>query len=74
MHPADINAALQKAKKSQAAIARSLVVSHNAVSLVIHNRTKSTRIAKAISRATGISIHKLWPGRYAKDDELKNAA
>ncbi|MEW6314749.1 MAG: helix-turn-helix domain-containing protein [Pseudomonadota bacterium] len=64
MHPADIQAALLKAGTNQSRIAGGLRVSHNAVSLVIHGRGKSFRIAKAISRATGIPVNTLWPGRY----------
>lgn len=64
MHPADINAALIKAGSNQARIAESLGVSNNAVSIVIHGRMKSLRIAMAISKITSLSIHTLWPGRY----------
>ena len=74
MHPADITAALIKAGTSQASIASELDVSHNAVSLVVHGRTKSSRIASAISKATGISIQTLWPGRYVSRDQMKRAA
>ena len=74
MHPVDIRAALIKAGTSQAGIAEQLSVSHNAVSLVVHGRTKSSRIARAIAKATGISIHVLWPGRYVTRSHLKRAA
>lgn len=74
MHPADIRAALIKAGSNQAGIARQLGVSHNAVSLVVHGSTKSARIARAIAKATGISIHTLWPGRYVTRDQFRKAA
>lgn len=73
MHPADINAALIKAGSNQARIAEALSVSNNAVSIVIHGRMKSLRIANAIATTTGISINKLWPGRYS-DRHLRCAA
>lgn len=64
MHPADINAALIKKRTNQSAIARAVGVTPMAISQVIHGRSKSFRIAMAISKATGISINALWPGRY----------
>lgn len=64
MHPADIQAALKKAGKSQADIARELRVTPATVSEVIHGLTTSRRIANHISKITGLSLSKLWPGRY----------
>lgn len=66
MHPADIHAALIKSGTNQAIIADQLNVSRSAVTLVIKGNSTSKRIADAISRATGISINKLWPGRYSR--------
>ncbi len=74
MHPADIQAALIKSGYSQARIASDLEVSHNAVSLVIHGRTKSARIAKEIAKLTKIPLNVLWPGRYVTREQLKKAA
>lgn len=74
MHPADIRAALTKSGKNQTQIAEELGVSHNAVSLVIHGRSKSFRIAKAISKITGLSVHILWPGRYTPRNQMRKAA
>jgi len=64
VHPADIEAALKKRGSSQAAIARALNVSGNAVWLVLHGRGVSRRIAFAISERCGMPIDHLWPGRY----------
>lgn len=68
MHPADINAALKKAGTSQAQLARRLGVSHTAVCHVVNGRpnNRSRRIAKAISRASGISMKELWPDAYSR--------
>lgn len=66
MHPADIKAAIEKAGTTQAAIARELDVSGVHVWQVIHGRSQSQRVAETISRVTGISIRKLWPGVYEK--------
>ena len=67
MHPADITAALHKAGSNQSAIAKELKISHMAISNVVHDRMKSTRVAVAISRTTGIPVEKLWPGRYSSN-------
>lgn len=64
MHPADIHAALIKKGTNQTIIAEKLKVSPAAVTLVIKGTSTSRRIAKAISEATGLSVHTLWPGRY----------
>lgn len=74
MHPADINAALIKKGSSQSEIARALSVSPMGVSQVVHGRSKSRRIADAIAKITGISIHTLWPGRYVARRQLQRAA
>lgn len=70
MHPADINAALQKVGSSQAQVARSLPgrdgaeLTHAAVHLVIRGRSHSARIALRISEVTGLTVGELWPGVY----------
>lgn len=70
MHPADINAALQKRGSSQADIARTVIgrggapVSGGAVHLVIRGLSKSAAIAARISEVTGIPVVTLWPGKY----------
>jgi len=74
MHPADIRAALNKSGKSQTQLAEELGVSDNAISLVIHGRSKSFRIARAISKITGLSVHILWPGRYTPRRQMRKAA
>ena len=74
MHPADIRAALLKSGKTQTAIALELEVSVNAVSLVIKGQSTSRRIARTISKATGISLDRLWPGRYVTRRQFRRAA
>ena len=69
MHPADIKAALQKRGSSQAKIADAANVSRSHVTYVIQGRSKSRRIAEAISQATGIPVNRLWPGKYFSDDQ-----
>lgn len=64
MHPADIQAAIRKTGSNQAEIAARLGLTEAAVSLVIHSRSKSRRIADAIADITGLSLKKLWPGVY----------
>jgi lambda repressor-like predicted transcriptional regulator len=64
LHPADIQAAIRKAGQTQAEIARALDVQEAAVSLVVHGRSKSRRVAQEISRVTGIPLTRLWPGAY----------
>ncbi len=70
MHPIDINAALFKAGTNQSRLARTITgsggkpISSVAVSHVIYGRTKSRRIARAISKATGLPLNVLWPGKY----------
>lgn len=69
MHPADIKAALAKRGSSQAKIADTAQVSRAHVSYVIQGRSKSRRIADLISRVTGISVDRLWPGKYIVTDQ-----
>lgn len=73
MHPADINAALLKAGANQTRIAEAYKVSCNAVSSVIHGRMKSSRLAKAISKITGIPVNTLWPGKYTRQKLMRAA-
>lgn len=68
MHPADIQAALKKRGSSQTKIAATAKVTPAHVSYVIVGRTKSRRIANLISQATGISVDRLWPGKYIASD------
>lgn len=74
MHPADIHAALIKQGTNQTIIAEALAVSPAAVTLVIKGSSTSKRIASAISKATGISIHELWPGRYNRQKRISRLA
>lgn len=69
MHPADIKAALHKRGINQSRIAETMKVSRSTVTYVIQGRSKSRRIAVAISQATGISVERLWPGKYLSDDQ-----
>ena len=69
MHPADIKAALQKRGTNQSKIAETMKVSRSTVTYVIQGRSKSRRVAEAISTATGIPVDRLWPGKYFTDDQ-----
>lgn len=64
MHPEDIKAAIRKNGSSQAEIARSLRVSATTVSLVIHGRSTSKRVARKIASIAGLPPSQLWPGKY----------
>lgn len=64
MHPADIKASLEKAGEHQTSLAARLKVTRAAVHLVLKGKSKSQRIAEAISRATGTPVKDLWPGKY----------
>jgi len=64
MHPADIIACLTKVGHRPAKLARDLGVTGNAVSMVIHKRIASQKIANRISQVTGKSLEELWPGKY----------
>jgi lambda repressor-like predicted transcriptional regulator len=64
MHPADIKAALQKKGSSLAKVARELEVTPPTVTQVVYGRATSRRIANEISRQSGVSISKLFRGRY----------
>jgi lambda repressor-like predicted transcriptional regulator len=74
LHHADINAALIKAGFNQSVIAEELDVSNTSVSLVIRGLSTSRRIANAISKATGLPVEKLWPGRYEPSHSKKRRA
>lgn len=69
MHPADIQAALKKRGKTQASLATELDVSRPHIAYVIQGRSKSRRVADAISTATGIPVDRLWPGKYFTNDQ-----
>ena len=61
MNRHDITASLRKAGSSQAKIARELGVTAPHVCAVVRNERNSSRVRKAISRATGLPIATLWP-------------
>lgn len=72
MHPADIQAAIKKRGYTLADVSRSLGISPDAVSHVVHGRTKSRRIAAAIAKLTGRTLDELFPGQYP-DQRLRAA-
>lgn len=76
MHPADIKASLEKAGKSCAKVAKELDVLPSTVHQVIYGRCSSRKVATHISRAIGVPVSKLWPGRYPRLElaELRAAA
>jgi lambda repressor-like predicted transcriptional regulator len=76
MHGADIQAAIRKAGLTQLAIARRMQVTQQCVNRVVWDKPKgrSLRVAKAISRATGLSIETLWPGVYTGRTQPKKGS
>lgn len=64
MHPEQIKAEIRMRGTTPAAIADSLQLSRMTVSNVIHNRSKSHRVASAISKLIKKPLNQLWPGRY----------
>lgn len=64
MHPSDVKAEMEKKRITQRQIADELGVCQQAVSLVLHGRTSSMRIARRIAKAVGKSPAEIWPGKY----------
>jgi lambda repressor-like predicted transcriptional regulator len=64
MHHEDIKAAMRKKGVRSSDLARHLGVSAMAVSDTLRGRTKSRRIADAVSKIVGRPIHEIWPGLY----------
>jgi putative transcriptional regulator len=69
MHPEQIKAEIRMRGTTPAALAVQLRVSQVSVSNVIHQRSKSRRIAKAISLLIRKPASELWPGVY---EDTKN--
>lgn len=74
MHPADIKAALQKRGYWITDVARGLGVTPSAVSLIVRGEKKSRRVAREISRLTGIPVGRLFPGQYPALETNERAA
>jgi lambda repressor-like predicted transcriptional regulator len=64
MHPEQIKAEIRMRGTTPAAIADSLHLSRMTVSNVIHSRSKSRRVAAAISKLIKRPMEQIWPGRY----------
>lgn len=64
MHPADIQAALKKARITQLDIAQQLDVSPSAVSAVIKGRISSRQIRGYISQVLELDENALWPPKH----------
>lgn len=64
MHPEQIKAEIRMRGTTPAAIADSLQLSRMTVSNVIHSRSKSRRVASAISKLIKVPLDTIWPGRY----------
>jgi lambda repressor-like predicted transcriptional regulator len=76
MHPEQIKAEIRMQGTTPAAIADSLGLSRMTVSNVIHGRTKSARVATAISTLIKKPTAILWPVQYGpkKKHSLKRSA
>jgi lambda repressor-like predicted transcriptional regulator len=73
MHPEDIKASVRKNGHTLSRIAQSVSrtgVTKGAVSRVVHGSVKSRAIALAISKATGLPVSTLWPGKYPDLEKL----
>lgn len=66
MHPADITAALKKKNSSGAEVGRTLGISRQATTGVIHGLDRSQRVEREIARVTGLSLPVLWPQHYGR--------
>ena len=64
MTPIEIINALKDAGVNQAAIARELNKSPQVVYLVVHNKSVSTEIHKAIAEVIGKDVKQIWPQHY----------
>lgn len=64
MHPSFIKAELQLKGFRMRTLAKRLHVTDSSVWRVVHGEARSRRIAKEISRITGIPVSQLWPQRY----------
>lgn len=65
MNSFDISAALRKAGSSQSEIARNCEVAPPSVNKVVRGQNRSERIERAISEATQLPLHVLWPQFYS---------
>ncbi|MGB3749430.1 MAG: helix-turn-helix domain-containing protein [Rhodanobacter sp.] len=61
MHPAYIAAGLEMAGYSQAALARELKVSPQAVYTVVRGTGRNRRVEQRIAELTGLALAELWP-------------
>jgi len=64
MHPEQIKAEMRMQGTTPAALADSLGLSPQTVSNVIHARTKSSRVASAISKLIKKPVASIWPVQY----------
>lgn len=73
MNPHDIKALLGKQGIRQIQIAEALKVSPTMVTAVIFRKSKSRRVATAISRAVGKPKAELWPELYGPKQHRRSA-
>lgn len=66
MHPEDIKAQLRKNGIAAARIAEQLDTTPAHISNVIHQRSRSERVAIAIANALHLPVNTIWPGKYSK--------
>lgn len=65
MHSSDISSALKKSGSSQRRIAALCGVDPTSVNKVVLAKSRSERIERAISEATQLPLHVLWPQFYS---------
>lgn len=64
MHPELLKAAIRIRGYRLQDVARAAGVSPSAVSLVVHNKRRSVRVARKICEIARLDPEKVWPGRY----------
>ena len=68
MLPQEIKQKLKERNVTMIGIGRTLGISHTAVCLVVQGRSKSARVAAAISEAIDIPVHEIWPENPTKEE------
>lgn len=69
-HPEEIKGQMRSKGVSISALSEELGVTPGAVSLVIHNRSKSERIREKIAQILGIPVADLWIQNPPKENPL----
>jgi lambda repressor-like predicted transcriptional regulator len=68
MHPADINAHIEKMGLNQSAIGDMFGVSRAAIAQVIRGKSRSKEIERRLGELMNLPLHVLWPDHYPKPE------